>query len=150
MDCYCLFKYKLKSNMVIAERTFPQGSSTSFSTVAFLAPGLWWVHTHFCVCIFTFIFFSETSFETCFGISHQPSQSWAWSSFSKLPSTLPHSKIPTCIAIYCLCFHNPIRTVLFFYSACPIYYLTLSKVFPAMIILKLRAIDQNHIYFFFP
>ena len=67
---------------------------------------LWWVHTHFCVCIFMFILFLEISFKTCFGISHQPSQSWAWSSFSKLPSTLPHSKIPTCIAMNCLHFHS--------------------------------------------
>lgn len=89
MDCYCLLKYKLKSNMVIAERTFPQGSSTSFSTVAFLAPGLLVSSHTFCESLHILsVYFFLRSFPDL-GISHQlPPKAWAWSSFSKLPSTL--------------------------------------------------------------
>lgn len=110
MDCYCLLKSKLKSSMVTAERTFPQVSSTSFSIVASLAPGTWVSsYTFLCLHIYVHFFSWRHLSRPALGppaISHQPSQSWAWSSFSKLPSTLPHSKISTCIAMNCLCFHT--------------------------------------------
>lgn len=150
MDCYCLLKYKLKTSMVTAERTFPQVSSTSFSIVAFLAPGtLVSSHTFLCLHIYVHSFLGDILQDLLRYLS--PTLPKLGLEF--LFQTSKHSAPFQDTKLHCHelpTFPFPIRAVLFFYSACPVYYLTLSKMFPAMIILKLRATNQNHIYIFFP
>lgn len=114
-------------------------SLTSFFTMAFLAPGTSVrSHTFVYLCTYVHPFWRHPSRPAWVppGISHQPSRSWAWSSFSTLPEdSAPYylywQELP---ALPCL-----IRAALFFYPAYPVYYLTHSRMLPAMIVLKLRA-----------